>query len=85
MSEDLALGLFLLFKIIVEVLQRVGHHEVHSVIKLSEFLVVLVIGILFGLLPSIFHTVGRDIALLLLDNVLSLFAVRLTHAFLDIP
>ena len=84
MSKDLALGLFLFIKVVVEIFQRVGHHEVHSIVKLSELLIVLVIGILFGFLPAVFYTVGRYIALFLIDNVLSLFAVGLSHAFLDL-
>ena len=84
MSEDLTLGLFLFLEIIVEIFQRVGHHEVYGVIKLGKLLVIFVIGILFGLLPAVFYTVGRNIALFLVYNVLSFFAIRLTHTFLHV-
>ena len=58
MTEYLALGLFLLEEVGAEVFQRVGHQEVGSVVKVREFLVLLVVGVLFGLLPAVLHSVG---------------------------
>ena len=64
MSEDLALRFLLLF-LVEEIFQRVGHQKVRSVVKVGILLVVLVVGVLFGLLPAVFYAVGRYVALLL--------------------
>ena len=84
MTEYLTLGLLLLVQIVVEVFQGVGHHEIHGIIEVIEFLVVFVIGVLLGLLPAVFHTIGRYIALFLVDDILALFAVSFTHALLHL-
>ena len=82
MSEDLAFGLFLLEEFSPEVFQRVGHQEVCSVVKSHEFLVLLVVGVLLGLLPPVFHAIRRYVALLLVNVLLALVAVGLAHPFL---
>ena len=79
MAENLAtLRSFLLYVI----LQRVGHHEVHSVVHLHELLVVLIVGVLLRLLPAFLDAVVRDIALFACNLILALLAVGLAHAAL---
>ena len=82
-TEYLALRLLFL---VVEVLQRVGHHEVHGIVHLHEVLVLLVVGVALYLvlLLRVLHAELRGALLVLLLLLLALLAVGLTHALLGV-
>ena len=82
MAEYLPLRLLFLLFLFIDILQRVGHHEVHRVVHLCELLVILVVGVLLRAGPAVLATVGRHVLLLTFHLFLTGLTVGLTHAVL---
>ena len=83
MSENLALRRLLL---LVEVLQRVGHHEVNGFVHFHIVSIFLVIGVTLNLVLGlgVLHAELRSILLVLCHLLFTLFTVGFTHTVLHI-
>ena len=85
MAEDFAL-LLVLHELVVVILQRVGHHEIHSFVHLHKVLVLVVIRVTLNLvlLFRILDAELRSLLLVLRLLIPALVAVSLSHACLRV-